>query len=37
MRFWHLIMTLLKVKQEHFETPILVLLNFSSTITAKGV
>ena len=37
MRFWHLIMTLLKVKQGHFETPILVLLNFSSIITAKGV
>ena len=37
MRFWHLIMTLLKVKQGHFETPILVLLNFSSIITAKDV
>ena len=28
MRFWHLNMTLLKVKQEHFEIAILVLHNF---------
>ena len=28
MRFWHLNMTLLKVKQGHFETVILVLHNF---------
>ena len=28
MRFWHLNMTLLKVKQGHFETAILVLHNF---------
>ena len=28
MRFWHLNMTLLKVKQGHFETAILILHNF---------
>ena len=37
MRFWHLNMTLLKVKQEDFETAIVVLRNYSSFITAKGV
>ena len=37
MRFWHLNMILLKVKQGHFETAMLILRNFLSFITAKGV
>ena len=35
MRFWHLNMKLLKVKQGHFETSILVLDNFSPFLRLK--
>ena len=35
MRFWHLNMKLLKVKQGHFETSILVLDNFFAFLRLK--